>query len=359
MPLLDPDRILSTFPTSLLNLTHLQVPRIYITKGQAIERNLVFPYLHTLHIDLSAEIMYRGQAQNPHRYLAPGSSLDCLNWSLPSLVNLGFWGVNTVGYKTRDIEDITKRFGSNLQGLSLTAYSITYAKTLPTPLPSGLWNYCPKLKTLHTFLTNITSLSRPPPTHPPLRFIACHIADPEYWRNAFGIWRWYHHDISLFKFLILSWKIDPFEIETSWSELEQRLEEFDVDNLKLLYTVFDQINQAGLCFKDRYGEGVDSDAGNTFMSSLKRYATSAKAKSIPFSNSSSSHEEGSFEEPEAEFTDSEGSDTSMEGDDPSRPLEKVDYSYFLENEFLENWDAANDDEDEDYCPEDELGIASG
>ncbi|PVF99596.1 hypothetical protein CPB86DRAFT_872460 [Serendipita vermifera] len=338
---LDPDRILSTFPNLLLNLTHLQVPRIYASNGHIMEANLTFPHLHTLRIDPFAPIAYRGASPTMSWIVDPGSSLDCLNWSLPSLVNLGFWGVGTDVYK--DIDSILERFGPGLKGFSFTRDSNKIFRPTSTPLPSKLWDYCPNLSELYCVLTTLTAFSRPPSTHPPIRFIISDIHNPEFWQSSFGVWGLYHHDTSLFAYLASSWRVSSLEMDTTWSVLQKRLQGFTHASLELASNFFNQISQDGPYLKDRLGEGMDSTSGQAFMNSL-RSITEGLIKD-------KNQNEDLAEEPEAEFTDIEdGSDSSIE-DDYIENLERVDYSYLVEGD---NWLAhEEDDSDGDYYPDDE------
>ncbi|CAG8643118.1 12325_t:CDS:2, partial [Acaulospora colombiana] len=273
---LDPDHVLSTFPTLFINLTHLQVPRIYAAKDQTVEGDLAFPHLHTLNIDITAQFVYRGKGPMTSWWVNPGNTLDCLNWSLPSLINLGFRGVDQARYS--DIEDLLEKFGLVLKGLDL--------------------------------------LSR-------FDRVACVIDESD----------------------ASSWRVDSFEMDTSWSMIQERLEDFSRESLEMAFNFFDQIRQDGPYLEDRHGEGMDSAAGQAFMNSLKTITEMKLTKKSP--------KEDLADDPEAEFTDSEDEDPSNEGG-YGEDVEKVDYSYFLEGDCLRHWnDPHRDDNDEDYCPEDE------
>ncbi|CAG8643100.1 12324_t:CDS:2, partial [Acaulospora colombiana] len=104
---LDPDSIQSTFPTLLLTLTHLQVPRIYVEQDRDAEVNLAFPRLQTLNINLSAQVLYRGKRPMTARHVdMRGYILDFSNWSLPSLVNIGFYGADG---READVKELLER----------------------------------------------------------------------------------------------------------------------------------------------------------------------------------------------------------------------------------------------------------
>ncbi|PVF99595.1 hypothetical protein CPB86DRAFT_796393 [Serendipita vermifera] len=323
-PYFQPDSVLSMFPTLLLNLTHLQVPPILAYKG--VEGHLAFPRLHTLIINFCAPYLNRAR---PPNWEYQRAHVDCLNWSLPSLVNLG---LRNGGH---EIEDLLEKFGTVLKGISLTIDSKRYWNPTDASLVSKIWSYCPNLSELHTVLTALTALSRPPLMRTPIRLIISDLHQPGSRKNGFGCRRLYHHDTSLFAYLASSWRLGSLEMDTSWSILQKRLKDFTDDSLELIFNFFDQISQDGLDLKDRHGEGLDSASAHAFMASLRQ-------------------KEDLAEEPEAEFTDNEEDSASSIEDGSIENLGVVDYSYFMERDYLDHLGAHDDDDnDGDYVPDDE------
>jgi hypothetical protein len=267
----DTDHILSAVPTLLLNLTHLQIPRIYSRPGCD---SLTFPSLYTLSINLSAASFYRGDTCPPSKYRLSDYNFDCPKWSLPHLANLGMCGVVTHNLARYDLEALTRKFGSTLQGLSLTAADVGYYYTYAlVPFPEDFWECCPRLQVLHTPLTNIRPHERPPNTHPPLRLILSDI-------DSFGEWlrEWDYFDykdepfwvpFSLAQFLAFSWPIDQFEMDVGWFELRHRIDDLELDRLERLYDLFDRMSRGRPDFKDRYGEDMSGEHSKVFMKWLK------------------------------------------------------------------------------------------
>ncbi|PVF92319.1 hypothetical protein CPB86DRAFT_195617 [Serendipita vermifera] len=174
-----------------------------------------------------------------------------------------------------------ERFGSTLTGLSWIVYR---AAGIPISLPSSTWRLCPNLRTLHTFLTNITPYLRPPLAHPPVRLIFGEFGCSDYWRNNHiyyhsASYTWFDYEVSISLFLALSWPVEEFEMDLSWRVLQNRLMNTPYyENLEMMYNCLERMLWAGRDIKDRYGAGILSDTARALMDRLKSFVNDPNRK---------------------------------------------------------------------------------
>ncbi|PVF92321.1 hypothetical protein CPB86DRAFT_195640 [Serendipita vermifera] len=262
----DPAYISIRFPALIRNLTHLQVCLIY-SKGPSREE-LAFPSLHTLCINFE-ERFYR---LYNNRYADTNSGgVNCLNWSLPNLVNLKCFGQVTDNLASRVIYELIERFGSTLKGFFMDVYTMSdHYRHIYLALPENLWKQCTLLETLGTSLTNITSRVRPPHGDHLLRLIFCDIDEPDHWQCGDPCVenerRWMDYEVSISLFIALGWQVDTLQMDISWDELEGRISEFDFpDGMEMLYNFLDRLRWIGRDLMDKHGDGFESERGNGFV----------------------------------------------------------------------------------------------
>jgi len=132
---------LSTLSHACQGLTHLSLSELYIPNGPC-NQTLDLPKLHTLTLSFYCPM----QSASP----GPGQVIthpSFQKWNFPALQNLalkgGIWNSDPSFF--RQINDLLKKVGPNLRGLlyNLWVFSPTEGDA-PHPIPSALWNWCPK-----------------------------------------------------------------------------------------------------------------------------------------------------------------------------------------------------------------------
>jgi hypothetical protein len=263
----DPTCMASTYPVIIHNLTHLQVPRIY--SGEGHTKRFTLPNLHTFSIDFATEYHCRQDTQGSELF-QPGQRMDCLDWSLPKLTNLRCFGTVKWYSAARVVEQLVERFGYALEGLSMT---VRARHLVPTQLPEALWELCPNLSTIHTFLRKITWYIRPPWHHPTLRLIFCDYDHQFTWEEgcySAGNGRWHGFEATICLLLALKCPIEAFEMDISWHTLKSQLITLHCYHpLHMVYNSLDQIKWGGKDLKDRYGEGMQSKSGTSVINWLR------------------------------------------------------------------------------------------
>ncbi|PVG01308.1 hypothetical protein CPB86DRAFT_823851, partial [Serendipita vermifera] len=266
-------RILSTdsldpFQSSTLirNLTHLQVCLIY-SKGASREE-LVFPNLHTLGIDFGNGFYppYSGRDFCPNT-----DNVNCLNLSLPNLVNLKCVGEVTGNLTSWMIYELIEKFGSRLKGFFMDVYRQEgyYTKTY-LALPENLWKQCTSLNTLGLSLTQITPNARPPQGYHLLHLIFCDVDEPDDWQCRSDCVMtersWMNYEVSISLFMALDWTADALQMDISWDQLQNRISDFDNPGcLETIYRFLRQLKWAGRDLMDKYDNGLESEEGEEFV----------------------------------------------------------------------------------------------
>ncbi|PVF91073.1 hypothetical protein CPB86DRAFT_871328 [Serendipita vermifera] len=258
----DLDHISSKFPALIRNLSHLRVP--LIRSGRVPQGELIFPNLHTLSIDFGGEFYYGNNTQE----LVPDvHNSDFLNWSLPNLVNLGCFGEVIYDWTSQAIYELIEKFGSTLKGFFMVAYELGLNR-IYFPLPRNLWKQCTLLTTLSTSLTNITPYVPPPHGHHLLCLMFCDVDRPQDWQCGAPCIQcelgWSHYDVSASLDMALSWQVDTLQMDISWKQLTDQINNLEPDDLKMIYNLLDQLRQAGQDLMDKYGNSLKSKEGESF-----------------------------------------------------------------------------------------------
>ncbi|PVF91074.1 hypothetical protein CPB86DRAFT_878702 [Serendipita vermifera] len=327
----DPLRIPSKYPALVRNLTHLQVLLLY--SKAASSKELIFPSLHTFSIEFSGNDYFADSLLDDE---IGSQNLVCLHWSLPNLVNLACLGYVYEYWEAQMIYQLIERFGSKLEGFHMSVHDRGQAMYLE--LPKNLWSRCANLKTISTSLMGITSNARPPHDYPTFRLIFFDIDYPEIWRAdqlCLGRrYNWMEYLVSICLFEALHWPINQLQMDTSWKRLERWLSTLQLEGVVIVDHFLDRLKWAGRDFKDRYGNGTESEEGKAFMHWLKNTINDLM-RSQSWGGASVSPEES-----EAEFTDSEGEYiSSNEGDESN-----IDWTQVLLHSEYED----SDEDDADY-----------
>jgi hypothetical protein len=259
----NPNRVSSKHPTLLQNLTHLQIPLIY--SKQSPSGGLILPKLHTLSIDFGST----NYCTDDDPDQAGSYDLDTLNWSLPSLKNLGCFGRAANVWTDTIMRRFIEIFGPKLEGIYIGVYEqVSICKLWVAP-PRNLWKTCTRLRTLWTSLINFRICNERPDDRPPLRLIFCDVSSAHDWKNIKAYFM-HERDWEPFYFpqclsMALDWSIGDFEMDTSWKDLPKVLQGASFYDLEMLFEVLDRIDQEGRDLKDKNGEGMKSEVGKEFM----------------------------------------------------------------------------------------------
>ncbi|PVF92320.1 hypothetical protein CPB86DRAFT_195627 [Serendipita vermifera] len=75
---------------------------------------------------------------------------------------------------------------------------------------------------------------------------------------------WSHYDVSASLDMALSWQVDTLQMDISWKQLTDQINNLEPDDLKMIYNLLDQLRQAGQDLMDKYGNSLKSKEGESF-----------------------------------------------------------------------------------------------
>jgi hypothetical protein len=280
--------ISSTNPALIRNLTHLRIPALYSKRPPS--NGLTFTSLRTFCIDFDIRSIQRyddsdddgdgdgdgdDDADNYHDdkgFEPTPDHLDFLNWSLPSLVNLGFIGETRQESVDRAIYELIERFGSTLKGVCMAVYRQAPFFRCYKPLPKNIWTRCVRIETIYTPLVALNTENKPPDGYHPLNVVLFDLHAPSDWDEAnddpedeYG--KRYSGITKIIR-TTLDCSVGDLQMDLSWDVLKTRIDGRFYGDLVVLRNLFGQLDKRGRGLKDKNGEGMESEEAEEFFACI-------------------------------------------------------------------------------------------